>query len=91
MSSKAHCPQPWGERVGGVSGEPARTVRERRSNPAIHSAARVATVEDTLIRWMPSAFAGWRRNASLGRSVSLVGGSSPASKRTDDSGCPLGE
>jgi len=31
MSSKAHCPQPWGERVGGVNGEPARVTR--RSNP----------------------------------------------------------
>jgi hypothetical protein len=27
MSSKAHCPQPWGERVGGVSGEPTRVAR----------------------------------------------------------------
>jgi len=31
MSSKAHCPQPWGERVGGVSGGPVRVTK--RSNP----------------------------------------------------------
>jgi hypothetical protein len=39
--------------------------------------ARVATVKGTLVRRMPSAFAGGRRNASLGRSVSSAGGSFP--------------
>jgi hypothetical protein len=34
-------------------------------------------VKGTLIRRMPSAFAGGRRNASLGRSVSSAGGSFP--------------
>jgi hypothetical protein len=33
MSSKAHCPQPWGERVGGVSGEPMRVAVARRRKP----------------------------------------------------------
>jgi len=31
MSIKAHCPQPWGQCVGGVSGEPKRVTG--RSNP----------------------------------------------------------
>ena len=31
MSSKAHCPQPWGERVGGVSGEPTRVNEVEQS------------------------------------------------------------
>jgi len=31
MPNKALCPQPWGQRVGGVSGRPARETK--RSNP----------------------------------------------------------
>jgi hypothetical protein len=31
MPSKAHCPQPWGQRVGGVSGRPTRETK--RSDP----------------------------------------------------------
>jgi hypothetical protein len=53
--------------------------------------ARVATVKGTLVRRMPSAFAGGRRNASLGRSVSSCRGSFPAGKRTGDNRCPLEE
>jgi hypothetical protein len=34
MSSKAHCPQPWGERVGGVSGEPTRVAVARGRKPS---------------------------------------------------------
>jgi hypothetical protein len=37
MSSKAHCPQPWGERVGGVSGEPMRVAVARRRKPPSHT------------------------------------------------------
>ena len=77
MPSKAHCPQPWGQRVGGVSGGPTRATWRSGSNPATPYAARVATVEGTLIRRMSSAFAGGRWNASLGWSVSSAGGSFP--------------
>jgi hypothetical protein len=69
MPSKAHCPQPWGQRVGGVSEEPTRVAGgEEEQSPEL-SRARVATVKGTLIRRMPSAFAGGRKSASLGRSV----------------------
>jgi len=84
---KALCPQPWGQRVGGVSGRPTRENEEERS---FHVPA-VATVEGTLVHRMPVAFAGCRRNVGLGRSVSIVRGSSRAVSRTDDNRCPLEE
>jgi len=49
--------------------------REREANPGIHPA--VATVEGTPIRGMPSAFAGRRNNAGLGRSESRALGLVP--------------
>jgi hypothetical protein len=64
--------------VGGVSGRPTRAI-----------VLAVATVEGTLIRRVPVAFAGCRRNADLGRSVVSAVGLVPCSARTDDSGCPL--
>jgi hypothetical protein len=60
--------------VGGVSERPTRATEEQSFEPP---GARVATVKGTLVRRMPSAFAGGRRNASLGRSVSSAGGSFP--------------
>ena len=49
--------------------------REREADPGIYPA--VATVEGTPIRGMPSAFAGWRNNAGLGRSESRAAGLVP--------------
>lgn len=49
--------------------------REREADPGIRPA--VATVEGTLIRGMPSAFAGGRNNAGLGRSESRAAGLVP--------------
>jgi len=91
MSSKAHCPQPWGERVGGVSGEPTRVAGGKEEQSFEPSRARVATVKGTLVHRTPSAFAGGRKNVSLGRSVSSAGDSSPAVARTGDNRCPLEE
>jgi hypothetical protein len=87
MPSKAHCPQPWGQRVGGVSGRPTRGNEEERSSPV----PAVATVEGTLVHGMPIAFAGRRWNVDLGRSGSVVWGSSHAVGRTGDNRCPLEE
>jgi len=55
------------EREAGAGNEEERSSRV----PA------AATVEGTLVHGMPTAFAGCRRNAGLGRSVSSVGGSFP--------------
>jgi hypothetical protein len=87
MPSKAHCPQPWGQRVGGVSGRPTRETK--RSDPL--PSPRFATVEGTLVHRMPIAFAGGRWSVDLGRSDAVVWGSSQAVGRTGDNRCPLEE
>jgi hypothetical protein len=46
-------------------------------------------VKGILVVRKPEPFAGFRRNEDLGRSVVVREGSSLASARTDDSGCPL--
>jgi len=89
MSFKAHCPQPWGERVGGVSGEPTRVAGGKEKKFFESQALGFVTVKGTLIHGMPSAFAGGRKSVSLGRSVSSAGGSSQAVARTGDNRCPL--
>jgi hypothetical protein len=64
---KHDCPQPWGKRVGGVSGEPMGVHEEERSSHVLRSqrwkALRFAT--------RSSAFAGGRYRVSLGRSGRL--------------------
>jgi hypothetical protein len=65
--------------VGGVSGGPTRVASGEEEQSFEPPGARVATVEGTLVRRMPSAFAGGRRNASLGRSVSVLEGLVPTS------------
>jgi len=51
--------------------------RRGQQGRAIFRGARVATVKGTLIRRVPSAFAGGRHRATLGRSVTSAGGSFP--------------
>jgi len=82
MSSKAHCPQPWGERVGGVSGRPTR--EGGRSDPFDRPSSRrwkaSGLQEGGTLRGAPSERRSW--------SVRHVRrGSSSACGRTDDKRC----
>ena len=78
-------PQPWGKRVGGVSGEPMGVHEEERSSHVLRSqrwkALRFAT--------RSSAFAGGRYRAGLGRSGRVQRARSSAFVRTGDKECPL--
>lgn len=78
-------PQPWGKRVGGVSGEPMGVHEEERSSHVLRSqrwkALRFAT--------RSSAFAGGRYRANLGRSGRMQRARSSVFVRTGDKECPL--
>ena len=78
-------PQPWGKRVGGVSGEPMGVHEEERSSHVLRSqrwkALRFAT--------RSSAFAGGRYRAGLGRSGRVQRARSSVFVRTGDKECPL--
>jgi len=76
MPSKAHCPQAMGPTCGRREREADAGNEEERSS---HVPA-VATVKGTLILGMPTAFAGCRGNAGLGRSGSPVRGSFPCKR-----------
>jgi len=84
---KKHFAPSQGTKCGRREREAGAGSEEERSS---HVPA-VATVEGTLVHRMPVAFAGCRRNVSLGRSVSIVRGSSRTVGRTDDNRCPLEE
>jgi len=85
MPIQSMSPSATRELAGGVSEKPTRATE--RSNPFTRPSSR--TVEGTLIHGTSAAFAGGRKNVSLGRSVSSVGGSSHAGVRTGDNRCPL--
>jgi hypothetical protein len=87
MSSKAHCPQPWGQRVGGVSGGADAGSEEERSSGAPESQRSKAP-------W----FAGYRQPSRAGGETRVLAGPSrlqgarsQAGKRTGDNRCPLEE